>query len=29
MDFESLIRHFENMLDIGDFEESRKINYLV
>ena len=29
MDFESWIRHFENTLDIGDFEESRKIKYLV
>ncbi len=28
MDFESWIRHFENTLDIGDFEESRKIKYL-
>jgi truncated hemoglobin YjbI len=29
MEFESWIRHFENTLDIGDFEESRKIKYLV
>jgi hypothetical protein len=29
LDFESWIRHFENTLDIGDFEESRKIKYLV
>jgi hypothetical protein len=28
MDFESWIRHFENTLDIGYFEESRKIKYL-
>jgi hypothetical protein len=29
MDFESWIRQFENTLDIGDFEQSRKIKYLV
>lgn len=29
MDFEAWIRHFENTLDIGDFEDSRKIKYLV
>jgi hypothetical protein len=29
MDFEAWVRHFENTLDIGDFEDSRKIKYLV
>ncbi|KAK4017915.1 hypothetical protein OUZ56_033913 [Daphnia magna] len=27
-DFNSWLRHFENTLDIGDFEESKKIKYL-